>query len=203
MPFLTLAPALDGPLLVRTLKPGLERRYRAHVKSESGDEYAVRIGAKVVSSKAPLAKGSPIRLELRFTDYRATIDEQKLNSRSVGGGQLEIGPSDLPAGLVVAGPQGPIWLPLVSLYLPDLEKEGDFSITPTSVGGSLQLEGKGTLAKRSGHVTVHLDGALTNATKKLGTLTVDTTFDGQGWPEQAEGTMVSADGTYHFTLKRG
>lgn len=194
---LALTFALVAPL-VRDVRPGVERRYRVEVVQDSGDRYAYRLRARVVETKLPKGGKGELKLDLRLTDYRATIGEQKVSSPLVGGGEMGIEPTGLPSGLNIAGPQGPIWLPLLAFYLPALDEDGDVSVPKTDVSG-LVLAGKGTWKRPR----LDLDTTLAFGDRTLGKLTLATTLDKAGWPQKAEGSLVSADGTYRFAVERG
>lgn len=183
--------------LVRDLKPGTERRYRVTVEQEAGDRYAYRLRAKIVTPKVPKGAKAEIRLDLRLTDYKATLGGQKVSARLVGGGEMALEANGLPSGLNVAGPQGPIWLPVLALYLPALDEDGDVAVPNTDLSG-LTLAGKGTWKRPR----LDLDTTLSFKDKALGKLTLGTELDKAGWPKKSEGKLVSADGTYRFTLER-
>lgn len=202
--------------LKREIRAGLERKYRVEVVQEAGDQVAYRLRTKIVDPKARtktsrrnVPKGTkaeppgPFVLELRLTDYRATLDGQKVSAATIGGGQLPIGANGLPSGLNVTGTQGPMWLPILAFYFPDDGAEGAFVIVPTPVGQGLELVGSGTLNVERDRRTIKLDASLATGDKKFAKLTMTTTVDGAGWPEKAEGTFVSEDGTYRITLVRG
>gem|GEM_PF-5303259 len=197
MRMLALTFALLAPL-VREVRPGVERRYRVEMVQNSGDRFSYRLRARVVETKVPKGGKGELKLDLRLTDYHATIGEQKVASPLVGGGEMGIEPTGLPSGLSIAGPQGPIWLPLLAFYLPALDEDGDVTVPKTDVSG-LELAGKGSWKRPR----LDLDTTLAFAEKTLGKLTIGTTLDKAGWPQKAEGSLVSADGTYHFTVERG
>lgn len=208
--------AADAPAVKREMRIGLERRYRVRVEQEGGDEYAYRLRAKVVdpAAKVKLPKSLPpglkpdlpaerLVLELRLADYRATVEGQKVSAPLIGGGQMPVGPNGLPLGLSIAGPQGPVWLPLLALYLPADGAEGPFTVARVAVGNGLDLLGEGALAREKGVASVSLDARLATKEKEIAKLTLSTRLDAQGWPTKAEGTFVGDDGTYRFTLTRG
>ena len=198
MPLALLAAiAFQDAALVRDLKPRVEHRYRVKVDSDMGTGFAYRIAFKVVGGKA-----AESNLEMKLSDYRATFEGHEVKNAKLGAGVLGIGALGLPSGLDISGPQGPFWISLLSLYLPDLKEDGDAPIDKSSVGKGLSLEGKATLSHKDGKATVAIDGSIVREGKSLGKLTVSTKINSDGWPRKSEGTLVSADGTYHFTLDR-
>lgn len=202
---LLLAFAVAQAPLARDVRAGVERKYRVAIDQEGGDHYAYRLRLRMVKPKVPKGmtpnEGSAAtRLDLRLTDYRATMDEQKVSAPFVGGGEMPLEGSGLPGGLNVTGPSGPVWLPLLAFYLPSGGKEGEFAIAKVAVGPGLDLAGKGTASRGGGRLRLDLDAALVAEGQEMGKLTISTTLDGAGWPEKAEGKLVSADGTFRFTL---
>ena len=146
--------------------------------------------------------GAELKLDLRLTDYRATMQGQSLRAALVGGGEMAADPTGLPNGLNVTGPQGPVWLPLLLFYFPGGE-DGPFDVARTPVGAGLDLAGKGTLATKGGRARVAIEATLVASGRSYGTLTLEVALDREGWPERGEGKLVSADGTTGFTLARG
>ena len=201
MPLALLAFALPCAPLARDLRPGRERKYRVEVRQDAGDEFFYRLRLRMVETKVAKIGKSESRLDARLTDYRGTMDGQKVSARLIGGGQMAFETSGVPAGLSVVGPQGPVWLPLLALAFPGGE-EGDFDLPATDVGAGLRFVGHGTLARKDGQPRITLDASLSRAESALGKVTITTTLDGDGWPKRAEGTLVSADGTYRFLLAR-
>ena len=206
---LLLAVVFDAPP-VRTMRAGLERKYRVTVVQEAGDRFEYRLRARVSAPVAPklpkikLPKGaSPpletLLLDLRLADYRATVGERKISAPLIGGGQMDVAPNGLPVGLNVTGPLGPVWLPVLAFYLPASGEDGKFTVPSTPVAPGLDLLGKGTIGKGR----FDLEGTFQAGAATLARLTLATTLDREGWPVKAEGTLVSEDGTYRFTLARG
>lgn len=203
--------ALLGEPPAREMREGLERKYRITVEQEAGDRYAYRLRARMTApAVAKLPKGMEppkgqaapqggLVLDLRLTDYRATIGEQTVTSALIGGGQMGMEPNGLPKGLNVTGPQGPVWLPLLAFYLPAPGDDGKFNVPATPVAPGLDLVGNGTFAK--GHYD--LQGSLQSGGTSLGKLTISATLDASGWPTKAEGALVSEDGTYRFKVEKG
>jgi hypothetical protein len=198
-----LASTLQDAAPVRDLRPGVEHRYRAKIEVGSGDRFSYRITFKIVGAKAGPAEAVEPKLEMKLSDYRATVQGHEVKNAKMGGGVLSLGAIGLPTGLDISGPQGPFWLPLIALYLPDAKEEGDYPIGKALVGPGLSLEGKSTLSRKDKKASVTLDASVVRDAKPLGKLTVATLLDSNGWPRKAEGTLVSADGTYRFTLERG
>lgn len=184
-----------APPPVRDLRPGLERKYRVSIVRAGGDEYAYRLRAKVAETKEPKGEKGALRLDLRLTDYRATVSERRVSQGLIGGGLMPLEPTGLPGGLSIVGPQGPIWLPLLSLYLPT---QDDFTVPKIDLGG-VSLAGKGKIGEKG---RIEIDGTISRDDRELGKLTLATSLDAKGWPLKAEGSLVSADGTYRFTLEK-
>lgn len=198
MPLTLLAALLhQDAALVRDLRPRVERRYRVKVDSDMGTGFAYRIAFKVVGGKA-----AESNLEMKLSDYRATFEGHEIKNAKLGAGVLGITAFGLPTGLDISGPQGPFWIPLLSLYFPDTKEDGESPLEKTTVGTGLSLEGKAMLSRKDGKATVVVDGSIVRQSKPLGKLTVTTLLNSDGWPRKSEGTLVSADGTYHFTLDR-
>lgn len=209
---MTLIAAMQEPL-VREMRVGLERKYRVSVQQEAGDQYGYRLKVLVVKPESAKLGAAPklpqtpaippgeLHLELRLTDYRATTVGQTVSSPFIGGGEMTVEPTGLPKGLNVTGPQGPVWLPLLSFYFP--AGEGAFEIARIPVGGGLEMTGKGTLSKAKGAAQVEIAASFVAGDRTIGKLTISTRLDGSNWPDKASGTFVSEDGTYHFTLARG
>lgn len=185
--------------IVRDLRAGLERRYRVEVARDGGDRFSYRLRIKVTKTKVPKGSTAEPRLDVRLTDYRSVVGGHTIKMGLAGGGLMPVEPSGLPGGFSIAGPQGPTWLPLLSLYVPGGEEDGEFPVLPVEVGGGLKFSGKGTRAKERFDVAAEM----TREGKSLGTLTFGASLDRQGWPTKADGTLVSADGTTRFTLERG
>ena len=201
---MTLLAAVED-LPAREMRVGLERKYRVSVEQEAGDRYAYRLRVRVIKPTLPKIEGSKtpdpsLRLEIRLTDYRATLNEQGVSAPFIGGGEMEIDPTGLPHGIDVTGLLGPVWLPVLSFYRP--VEEGAFDVSHVSVGSGLELVGKGVLAKKEGKPMIDLNARLTAGAREFGKLNLSTRLDGGGWPERAEGTFISADGTYHLKLER-
>ena len=178
---------------VRDLRPGLERKYRVTV-THLEDRSSYRLAVRVVEAKSDKGKKGELSLDLRLTDYRAVIDGRKASTRTLGGGPMALTANGLPGELSIAGPQGPIWLPLLSLYLPSA---GEFDVPKVDVGGGIAMTGRGRYGK-----TAEIDAVLTRQGEEIGKVALATTLDPQGWPLKAEGSLVSAEGTYAFTLQR-
>ena len=193
---------------MRVYRPGLERRYRVAVEQDAGDRYGYQLRLRMVLPKtpklpkgatAPPAKDVALKLEMRLTDYRATVSEQKVSAPSLGGGETAVEPNGLPNALSLAGPSGPIWMPLLCLYLPaDDDKAFDFE--KIDVGSGLAFSGKGTLSRGDGGVRIDSEGTFSSGEREMGRLTMRTILDREGWPMSAEGKLVNGDGTYRFTL---
>ena len=94
----------------REIRAGLERKYRVEVVQDAGDRVSYRLRTKIVDPAANTKKGRrnapkgtkaeppvPLVLELRLTDYRATLDGQKVSAATVGGGKLPMGRTACPA----------------------------------------------------------------------------------------------------------
>ena len=152
----------------------------------------------MTETKVPKGQRGEPRFDVRLTDYRATSGGHTVSMRSMGGGEMTVEPTGLPGGLNVSGPQGPVWLPLVSFYLPG--EQSEFEVTRIDLGGGLSMVGKGKRGEKS---SFDVATVLSREGKELGKLTFGATLDGQGWPTKAEGTLVSADGTMRFTVEKG
>ncbi|RYG21297.1 hypothetical protein EON82_19080 [bacterium] len=203
MPLSLLAAlVLQDPAPLRDLRAGPERRYRVRVEIEGRESFTYRLGLKIVGGKLA-AKSAEPRLEIKLTDYRANVEGREAKTAKLGGGVLGLPTAGLPEGIDISGPQGPFWLPLLSLYLPDGPEDGDSPIVKNVIGPNLRLEGKATFARKDGKGSVALDASIFREGRPLGKFATTTSLDRDGWPRKAEGTLVSADGTYRFTLERG
>ncbi len=202
---MTLLAAVEDPF-VREMRADLERKYRVEVTQEAGDRYEYRLRMRVVTPKLPagakIGANTDLRLEVRLTDYRATMEGHKVSANMIGGGEMTVDPTGLPNGVNVTGPQGPVWLPVLSFYFPGGD-EGPSDIFRVPVGGRLEMGGKGAFSRVKGAARMELETSLAASGHTFGKLTISTKLDREGWPERATGTFVSADGTYHFKLERG
>lgn len=185
---------------VRDLHNGLTRNFRVNVEQDSGDEFSYRLGMKVVMPKSPLGKEAEATLELKLTNYKATVNGQNVSVGKIGGGVLQLGSTGLPLGLEIAGSQGPVWLPMLAFYYPGAKEDGDFTVERTQVGTGIFVIGTGTLSHPSGKATISFDMSLLRGDAPLGKVTISASLDDKGWPCKGEGTLKSADGTYRFTL---
>ena len=175
------------------------------VEQDAGDRYAYRLRLRIVRPKSPKPiKGEappeeqPLKIEMRLTDYRATLSGQKVSAGMIGGGETPYGTNGLPGALNMAGPSGPIWIPLLSLYLPP--EEGGFKIPAFEVGTGMTFTGEGTAVRKDGALTIEMEGGFLSDGRELGRMTMKTLLDREGWPASAEGELVNGDGTYRFTL---
>lgn len=174
------------------------------VEEDNGNMFRYRLNLKVVTPKTETGKPTETKLELKLSDYRATVSEQTISLRTVGGGMLDVAPTGLPLGLEIVGPQGPIWLPMLAFYYPDTAEDGDFSVAKTQVGSGIDLIGTGTLShpdKKKPALSFEM--SLIRGQQVMGKVSLTTTLDDKGWPQKVDGTLKSADGTYHFTLQPG
>ena len=194
--------ALQDSVPLRTVRAGTERRYRVKVQIEGREGFSYRRGLKVVGGKLAEKAAEP-RLEMKLTDYRATLEGRAVKTAKLGGGVLGLPAEGLPEGIDVSGPQGPFWLPLLAFYLPGGKEDGESLIAKNTIGPNLSLDGKATLSHKDRRVAVALDASILREGKDLGKLTLSAELDREGWPTKAGGTLISADGTYHFTLERG
>lgn len=203
MPLTLLAAlALQDAGPVRDLRPGVEHRYRVKIEAGAESRYSYRIALKVTGVKAAVQKETEPKLEMKLSDYQASVGGHEVKNAKMGGGVLNLGAIGLPSGLDISGPQGPFWLPLLSLYLPDAKEDGEYPIGTANIGPGISLEGRTVLSHKDKKATVTIDASVVRESKLLGKLTLTTQLGPDGWPRKAEGTLVSADGTHHFTLER-
>jgi hypothetical protein len=204
-----MGPALIALLLVQTpapktpareLRNGLSRNYRVSVEQESGDHFGYRLGMKVLMPKAARDKVAETSIEVKLTNYKASVGGRAVSVTKMGGGLLQIASTGLPLGLEIAGTQGPIWLPLLAFYYPATDKDGDFLVDRTQVGTGTFVTGTGTLSHPGGKATLSFEMSLLRGETPLGKVSLSATLDDQGWPKKAEGVLKSEDGTYQFTL---
>ncbi len=191
-------PALKAP--ARDLHNGLTRNYRVTIEQDGGDEFSYRLGMKIVVPKSPIGKDVETKLELKLTNYKATVSGQQVSVGKMGGGVLELGSTGLPLGLEIAGPQGPVWLPMLAFYYPSAHEDGDFLIDRIQVGTGIFMTGTGTLSHPGGKAAISFEMSLLRGDAPLGKVLLSASLDDKGWPRKAEGTLKSADGTYRFTL---
>jgi len=203
-----MGPALIALLLVQTpapktpareLRNGLSRNYRVTIEQENGDHFGYRLGMKVVMPKAA-DKAAVTSLEVKLTNYKASVSGQTVALAKMGGGLLQIGTSGIPLDLEIGGAQGQVWLPMLAFYYPAIDKDGDFPVDRTQVGTGVFVTGTGTLSHPGGKATLSFEMSLLRGETPLGKVSLSATLDDKGWPKKAEGTLKSEGGTYRFTL---
>ena len=201
---LPLLYALDPTPLVRTYRSGLERVYHVSVEQDAGNRYAYRLRLRIVRPKTTQgetpSETSHAKLEMRLTDYRASLSGLKVKAATIGGGATAFESNGLPEALNVGGPTGPIWFPLLSLYLPS--EKGEFKIPPLDVGTGLTFTGEGTAVRKDGTVTITTEGGFLLDGREMGRLGMTTVLDSEGWPTRAEGKLENGDGVYRFTVAK-
>lgn len=190
--------------LLRDLRAGFERSYRVHVEPDGGVPFDYRLTTKC----EPLKKGGKAvpdrrQLSIRLSDYRTTADGHTLRTPKLGGGEMPIEATGIPGGLNISGPMGRIWLPLLAWALPDEAEVGkEFTFPPAALDSGMSFGGTGLRhEKERGRTLVDFHGVVLRDGKSIGKLEMTIWVDGKGWPSEATGSLVSADGTTQFTLK--